>query len=208
MKKMDVTMTLLSDTIFGNGRSIPGEEDISVLCDEKGFPYYRGSTFKGVFREELERYVRWEGKDGAEYRDPQGENIIVRRLCGSNRGVGDNTGSMTFSDFVLPEKVRRIVLKELGENSGDDILNACTNVRAFTRIDEGGTAAFGSLRTARCVNRGLVFVGKISMEEEDEQMVREVLSMIRWIGTMRNRGFGKVSIVMDGGKDDKSEIQN
>ena len=35
---MKIQMELLSDTIFGNGRSIPGEEDISVLSDENGFP--------------------------------------------------------------------------------------------------------------------------------------------------------------------------
>ena len=46
-----IKMTLLSDTIFGNGVSIPGGEDISVLTDENGFPYYKGSSLKGVFRE-------------------------------------------------------------------------------------------------------------------------------------------------------------
>ena len=47
---MKIKMELLSDTILGNGMSIPGAEDISVLHDEYGFPYYKGSTFKGVLR--------------------------------------------------------------------------------------------------------------------------------------------------------------
>ena len=54
---MKIKMTLLSDVVFGNGMSIPGQEDISVLVDGKGFPFYKGGTFKGVFREELERYL-------------------------------------------------------------------------------------------------------------------------------------------------------
>lgn len=54
---MKIQMKLLSDTIFGNGRSLPGEEDISVLSDENGFPYYKGGTFKGIFREELSQYL-------------------------------------------------------------------------------------------------------------------------------------------------------
>ena len=56
---MKIKMQLLSDVIFGSGVSVPGGEDISVLCDKDGFPYYKGSTFKGVFREELERYLQW-----------------------------------------------------------------------------------------------------------------------------------------------------
>ena len=48
---MKIRMELLSDAIFGNGMSIPGGEDISVLKDAQGFPYFKGSTFKGVFRE-------------------------------------------------------------------------------------------------------------------------------------------------------------
>ena len=50
---MKIKMELLSDAIFGNGMSVPGGEDISVLRDMYGFPYYKGSTFKGVFREEI-----------------------------------------------------------------------------------------------------------------------------------------------------------
>ena len=52
---MKIKMELISDAIFGNGASIPGGEDIAVLSDEYGFPYYKGGTFKGVFREELNR---------------------------------------------------------------------------------------------------------------------------------------------------------
>ena len=50
---MKIKMELLSDVIFGNGMSVPGGEDISVLCDSNGFPYYKGGTLKGIFREEL-----------------------------------------------------------------------------------------------------------------------------------------------------------
>lgn len=52
-------MELLSDVVFGNGMSIPGGEDISILCDGFGFPYYKGGTMKGIFREELIRYLNW-----------------------------------------------------------------------------------------------------------------------------------------------------
>ena len=56
---MKIRMQLISDVVFGNGESIPGGEDISILSDEHGFPYYKGGTFKGIFREELRNYLTW-----------------------------------------------------------------------------------------------------------------------------------------------------
>lgn len=43
---MKIRMELLSDAIFGNGMSIPGGEDISVLKDAQGFPYFKGIVFE------------------------------------------------------------------------------------------------------------------------------------------------------------------
>ena len=57
---LDVTMELLSDTIFGSGFSIPGGEDIAVCQDENGYPYLKGTTLKGLLRESLENLIAWE----------------------------------------------------------------------------------------------------------------------------------------------------
>ncbi len=54
-------MTLLSDAVFGNGMRVPGGEDISILTDEEGFPYYKATSFKGIFREEMENLLEWQG---------------------------------------------------------------------------------------------------------------------------------------------------
>ena len=43
--RLKITMTLLSDAIFGSGYSIPGEEDIAVCKDEYGYPYMKGVYF-------------------------------------------------------------------------------------------------------------------------------------------------------------------
>ena len=76
-----------------------------------------------------------------------------------------------------------------------DVRDALTNVRTFTAMDEGGMVKQGSLRMARCVNKGLVLYSTVDVaRKEQEETVKEVLGMIKWIGTMRNRGFGKVLI--------------
>lgn len=73
---MKIKMELLSDAIFGNGMSVPGGEDISVLRDMYGFPYYKGSTFKGVFREELYRYLEWIQNRWIDYWD-----LVAMTMC-------------------------------------------------------------------------------------------------------------------------------
>ena len=179
-------MELLSDTIFGNGRSIPGGEDIAVLHDEKGFPYFKGSTMKGIFREELERYLSWQGRD-AEGRDTA---IKTLGISGDKRITDDD--KLIFADFHISENVKQTVIRDVG-NRPTAILDLLTNIRAFTKLEDG-MVANGSLRTARCVNKGLVFYSSIQCDPQDENMVAEVLSLVKWIGTMRSRGFGKVKI--------------
>lgn len=185
---MKIKMQLLSDAVFGNGMSVPGGEDISVLYDEFGFPYYKGGTFKGVFREELARYLVWTGKD------EEAIERTVRKLLGKSGDDEEQTGKLVFSDFKLSSAVRGRILDEIGVGKEAEILDSLTNVRTFTSIDDTGMTKKGSLRNCRCVNEGLCFYSELNCLKEDEEMISEVLSLIKGVGTMRNRGFGKVKI--------------
>ncbi|MBQ9887299.1 MAG: hypothetical protein IJM37_10660 [Lachnospiraceae bacterium] len=179
-------MELLSDVVFGNGTSIPGGEDISVLCDKYGFPYYKGGTFKGIFREELTRYLTWKGIDNID--------AEVKRLLGEKgESSTDESGKLVFSDFQLTDYVKKVVMEEI-QDDPSEITNSLTNIRTFTKIDEDGMTKKGSLRYCRCVNKGLVFFSEIKCDEKDKELIKDVMLLIKWIGTMRNRGFGKVKI--------------
>lgn len=186
---MRVEMELLSDAVFGNGMSVPGGEDISVLSDIDGFPYYKGGTFKGIFREELGRYLTWTDNLQADQ--------IIERLLG-NKGSNDSEDSekIVFSDFVISEAVREAVICEIGDNK-QAVLDSMTNIRVFTSITQDGISKEGSLRMARCVNKGLVFYSDILCKKEDEEIIKEVLPLIKWVGSMRNRGFGNVKITVE-----------
>ena len=190
-----IKMELLSDVVFGNGMSVPGAEDISILCDMNGFPYYKGGTFKGVFREELMRYLEWTENDENKRKE------TMSKILGRS-GDDDilNTRKAVFSDFVLSDYVKQQVIEEIGNNS--EIIQDCfTNLRTFTEIEDTGIVKEGSLRMLRCVNKDLCFYSEIFCADEDVQLVKEVLSLIKWIGTMRNRGFGKIKIsVIEEGK--------
>lgn len=110
MMERSVTMTLLSDAIFGSGMSIPGGEDISVKLDETGAPYLSGSTFKGLLRESVENWLNWEaradradvleqlfGADGDWNGSPGTRRVFVSPLTlAPGQRLGDLLGQRTF----------------------------------------------------------------------------------------------------------------
>lgn len=46
------------------------------------------------------------------------------------------------------------------------------------------------------MNKGLNFYSEVRCSQKDEKLVEDVLSTIRWVGTMRSRGFGKVKLMV------------
>lgn len=185
---MKIKMELLSDTIFGNGVSIPGAEDIAVQCDTFGFPFYKGGTFKGLFREEYENYLYVCGKTEVEIRSE------LRTLFGESGENESDPRRLVFSDFSLSEGVKKAVLDEI---EGDDYMRVTeifTHIRTFTKINEDGMIEDGTLRRARCIDRGLCFYSELRCSDEDACSIREALSFVKSIGTMRNRGFGRVKL--------------
>lgn len=199
---MKIKMELMSDVIFGNGMSVPGAEDISVLCDAYGFPYYKGSTFKGIIREEYERYMQWRGCSENDIKN------MTAKLFGEN---GDDVAKdkIIFSDFEISGYVKKVVLEELiaanpklslsniKRTNSEFVLDLFTNIRTFTKVNDEGVAQTGSLRMARCVNKGLCLYSEVLCNSEDEQIIADVIRSVKWIGSMRNRGFGKVKLTIE-----------
>lgn len=190
---MKVAMRLLSDVIFGSGISVPGGEDVAVLQEERGFPYYKGNTFKGVFREEYENYLMLLGKS-----DEEAQNRI-QQLFGKPGECQESGKKLRFSDFTLSSRVKKQVLDQGLDRQ--QVLEACTYVRVMTAIDENGQAKDDTLRSCRCVKKGMTFYGEILFDEEDsglQKEIKEVLKMVKWLGTSRTRGLGKVKLISEG----------
>lgn len=169
---LTVTIRLESDTIFGSGLSIPGGEDISILTDAAGYPYLRGSTFRGLLRESMTDLLAWTGKDPT----------LLDTLfgCPDWRGFaeGDPTRRLRVTDFTMVPNAYPI--------------DQLTYLRTFTQI-ENGMSADTSLRSARCIRKGLAFVGKLVCAACDRELMEQAILCIRSVGTMRHRGFGAVS---------------
>ena len=176
MKKrssLHVIMELLSDTIFGSGYSVPGGEDIAVCKDSMGYPFLKGSTFKGLLRESLENWLVWTSGDVADLNALLGE-----------------------SDWSAPTSERRLHLTQLCLLNPPEDAESCYTNRTFTSLKDG-VVKHGTLRTTACLCTGLRFHGFIECTEDDTVLIGHALSGIKWVGTMRSRGFGHVRITCE-----------
>ena len=200
---MEVKIKLLSDAIFGSGKSIPGGEDISVLHDAYGFPYISGSSVKGVLREEIENYFAWTNVENPKERAEElfgcaGDKMDMNQM---NKSEGNK---ISVSDFTLPVFLRKAVIEEMGiydkkkrQQCQDFVLDIFTGIRTFTSIEDGMIKEH-SLRAARFVKSELIFEGEILCAKDDEGLVEDCLKYVKWLGTMRTRGFGNVHVMMKG----------
>lgn len=196
---MKVKIKLLSDTIFGSGQSIPGGEDIAVLHDKNGFPYLRATTFKGIFREEFENYCSLTNeRSDADIEKMFGKPGIANEDTDKIEKL--NSERLIFTDFRISENVRNIILNDIGERSQNKVLDSFTNIYTFTSI-ENGVSKEGSLRSARCIKKGVIFYGIIGCSKENEDIIKNVLKMIKFMGNMKTRGFGRVKVEVVSGID-------
>lgn len=178
--ELQVKLELLSDTIFGSGHSIPGGEDIAVCQGENGYPYLKGTTFKGLLRESMHDLLEWSG----------GSMDTVEELLGKEGWTGTAGG-------------RRLHLTPLTLEEKPEESETCYDHRTFTSL-ENDVVKTGTLRSAMCICRGQKFIGKIFCEEQDVSLVRESARGIKWLGTMRSRGFGHVKVTAEPVKSQKT----
>ncbi|MBR4544401.1 MAG: hypothetical protein IKO14_00250 [Oscillibacter sp.] len=183
--RLRVEMELLSDVIFGSGYSIPGGEDVALCQDDEGWPYLKGSAFKGLLRESLTNYLVWTG--GAE-----GD---LAALLGNQRGgwSGDIEGEWNGADNGRKVHLTPLMLSKAEKERMNNAPGECGLIRAFTSL-ENGTVRPGTLRQARCARQGLRFTGELYCAPEDVELLQKALMGIRWVGTMRSRGFGEVRV--------------
>ena len=171
--ELQIKLNLLSDTIFGSGHSIPGGEDIAVCQDENGYPYLKGTTFKGLLRESMCDLLEWSGSP----------IDTLEELLGKEGWMGT-------------AGCRRLHLTPLTLEVKPEESETCYDHRTFTSL-ENDVVKTGTLRSAVCVCRGQTFAGRIFCEEQDVSLVRESVRGIKWLGTMRSRGFGRVKVTAE-----------
>jgi len=181
---MKILLTTLSPLLTASGES-SAHIDADVKYDKYGLPYISGKTFKGLLRESAIEVCEMLGKTGVD--------AIIDSLFG--KGGGGN-GVLMFSNLKVPNYSD--VVSELGnapELSPHFVKTYFTTVIKQTTINDEGIAADKSLRTYRLISKGQSFEGIIeNYNNVSKDILDNAILNLRYIGTRRNRGFGKVKI--------------
>lgn len=186
MKELKVEIELLSETIFGNGEEGEVSVHMDILKDKYGIPYLKSKTFKGKLREEVSEIA-------ALLKMKHLEN----RLFGISES-GDNK-ILRFSDCKLEKNILNNLIYAIEEDeilTKDEITNALTEIRTFTKLNEYGVAKDKSLRNVRVIKKGLKFYCDINPTEElsleEKGLLACGISALKNLGSMESRGKGQV----------------
>ncbi len=200
MKSYTLTLTLLSPALAGAGEGFGAIVDSDIVFDEAGVPFIPAKRIKGCLLDsacEIRKIFEAAGIDYAlpieETFGRQGSESSAP-VYFSNLMIEDYETVKAWLDFFLDDRRYKSVL------SGDAILGTFTEIRRQTRIDKKyGTAAEGSLRTSRIIQKARVFTGEVIIETPDA-IIPETIAMacanFRRFGTARNRGFGEIRCVL------------
>ncbi|MDP2692018.1 MAG: RAMP superfamily CRISPR-associated protein [bacterium] len=182
---MKITLKTQSALLSASGES-SAHLDADVKYDKHGFPYIQAKTFKGLLRE-----------SGLEVCEILGNDYeVVDELFGKTGNK--DSGLLAFNNLCL--KDYNVIEKELIRHH--NILNKefikkfFTEIRQQTTI-ENGTAKDKSLRKYRLIKEGIEFETNIEIENVTQNQIgflKNTLLNLRYIGTRRNRGFGKIEI--------------
>ena len=186
---------LKTESLFGSGRSVPGEVDQEVLHDEYGFPFYRAKAVKGHLREQAEFVARALGNTGRK----QELEDIVRKCFGTGSLDQVLSGVVRLTDAQVRSSIREPFRQAVlsGEITAHDVLNALTTVRFFTAIDDvTGSVEPETLRQFRMVRPPLELEAHVdgldSLTEHEIGLLAAAAASLRYIGTMKHRGKGEV----------------
>jgi tRNA-dihydrouridine synthase B len=197
-----VQITTKSPLMLGSGTGRGSFIDADITVDENGLPMFPGKRLKGLLKEsavEVLEMLEQSGMHG--FFD---KNIIEIVFGTSTSPAGIKIGNLYLTDeqnttypdikrwlqYLIHENNHRFINKEM-------VVNALTEIRQQTAINEDGYAEDNSLRTVRVLRIGKKFIGTIECSSKDLKEQIEVLlalacSNLKHAGSGRNRGWGEI----------------
>ena len=189
---MKIKINTLSPLLSASGEST-ALIDADVKYDKNGFPFIQAKTFKGLLRESAIEVCEI-------LCDPaSGANIESVNLLFGEAGK-ENSGSLSFNNLVIENY--KSIIEELTNHRNfldpEFTKNYLTESRQQTTM-EGGIAKPKSLRSYRLIKQGTQFETTIeNVPYAHEGFILNALLNLRYLGTRRNRGFGKIAITVLG----------
>ncbi|RKU34944.1 hypothetical protein C6496_18725, partial [Candidatus Poribacteria bacterium] len=179
----------------GEGRV--GLVDRDVAFDEMGLPILPGRRLKGLWREAY--------RDIADAWQQCGQTPTpVDQIFGSSRqGPDSDSASIYVANAELKEApslkewLQYLQHQKIQKLHADDVVQYYANVRAQTAINRcTGSAEENSLRLTRTLKSNLVFYASVRFVNDPNQELINALAFgaaaLRYMGTARTRGLGKV----------------
>jgi CRISPR/Cas system CSM-associated protein Csm3 (group 7 of RAMP superfamily) len=200
-----IRLEFISPGLPGAGEGWGSVIDTDLVFDSLGLPYFPARRLKGALKESaLETLEMMLLANIPAFKKELRDDLIEIAFGKPGSAQG---GLINFSNLNLPQydKVSLWCKWALQEYSNilspDIIINTFTEIRQQTSINERGVADDHSLRTVRVLKAGIVFEGEVSFYEAgaDYEAVTKIIDLLvlscanlRYLGTMRNRGFGRV----------------
>jgi len=176
--------------------------DIDVLCDARtGLPYLNGKRVKGLLRESAREVLEINGMDD------QHIDQWMTRVFGKSDWHDGVSGIRTSPNLYLTDwtalksELQKLKSTDPQVYTKENILDFFTDKKTVTAVDDQGIAKDKSLRTYRLIKPStakltICFAGiyELQVSSQDLEILSMACTQLRYMGTSRNRGLGKVKV--------------
>lgn len=167
--------------------------DVDVVFHRSGFPFIPARRIKGLLKESMEEVLEIQGKNNEEIERE------IHRYFGIE-GSDDVRGCLRFKNLYPPDWEN---IKKYYKNPDGTFVLDPEFVKKFytaeitqTAIDDEGVAEDKSLRNYRLIKPNKVFKADFECDDSvngfDISLLEKAVKNLRYAGTRRNRGFGKI----------------
>ncbi len=214
-KTYTLNIELLSRAIIGSAEGYGVVIDTDIMLDDFGIPYIPARRIKGCLRDSAIEVMDMlyqaginEFIDLTTDKSEKFKYSLVNKLFGrpglqinssitfSNLNIADHEALKEWLSFLMHDSQSSALI------SREAITAYFTDITQQTAIDDTtGTAQKHSLRTVRSIRSGFTFSGEILIDTVTKDYERLLLLSamnLRYIGSIRTRGFGKVCCGIDG----------
>src|SRR5438552_1369935 len=200
MRRLQLCLSLESDTTFGRGEGLAGLVDEEIEYDvATGLPFVRGRTLKGLLVEECANMLFALQVTGSPALPMLTD--AAKHLFGSPSSGLEGAAVLHFGPALFPQQLREAVRSEIMHDKLKPavVLEALTAIRRQTAINEEiGPSARGSLRSMRVVLRETSFWAWLDFTndptKDDVALLAACVLGVRRGGIGRNRGRGRLNL--------------
>jgi CRISPR-associated protein Csx10 len=206
MEKFKIKITPLSYFLAGSGEG-SALIDADIVFHQNGFPYLPGKRIKGLLRESALEVLEMQGSS-----DPENPVNLLFGKADAEHAVGklqfDNWHLDNWDTLVDELPLAKLNNKyALEARSINNYALEAGNIKKYftaeiqqTAVDDTGIAQKRSLRNYRVLlpngNKSIAFESCVlinkALTEEEKELIERACINLRYAGTRRNRGFGKI----------------